>query len=134
MKVYSATKFSIVIAPPTLSEKTRESKLLVRSFRHICKVAGLGMATGISALFSASTLNQNDPAVVDEKMSRQLASIEPSTESERSSDLAESAAPISAKSEPNPVVTSTPNPSSYGMDVPPTDYGHVSSDVTEIWA
>ncbi|RMW33788.1 MAG: ArsR family transcriptional regulator, partial [Nitrosopumilus sp.] len=41
MKVYSATKFSIVIVPPKLSEKTKESKLLVRSFRHIYKVAGL---------------------------------------------------------------------------------------------
>ena len=53
MKIYSATKFSIVIVPPKLSEKTKESKLLVRSFRHIYKVAGLGIATGISGLFTA---------------------------------------------------------------------------------
>ena len=46
MKIYAATKFSIVIVPPTLSKKTKESKLLVRSFRHIYKVAGLGIATG----------------------------------------------------------------------------------------
>lgn len=54
MKIYSATKFSIVIVPPKLSEKTKESKLLVRSFRHIYKVAGLGIATGLSGLFSLS--------------------------------------------------------------------------------
>ena len=58
MKIYTATKFSIVIVPPTLSEKTRESKLLVRSFRHIYKVAGLAIATGISGIFSLSTLQQ----------------------------------------------------------------------------
>ena len=52
MKFYTATKFSIVIVPPKLSEKTKESKLLVRSFRHIYKVAGLGIATGISGLLS----------------------------------------------------------------------------------
>ena len=46
MKIYTATKFSIIIVPPTLSKKTKESKLLVRSFRHIYKVAGLGIATG----------------------------------------------------------------------------------------
>lgn len=54
MKIYSATKFSIVIVPPKLSEKTKESKLLVRSFRHIYKVAGLGIATGLSGLLSLS--------------------------------------------------------------------------------
>jgi len=59
MKIYSATKFSIVIVPPKLSEKTKESKLLVRSFRHIYKVAGLGIATGISGLFSLSMLQQD---------------------------------------------------------------------------
>lgn len=59
MKIYSATKFSIVIVPPKLSEKTKESKLLVRSFRHIYKVAGLGIATGLSGLFSLSMLQQD---------------------------------------------------------------------------
>ena len=59
MKIYTATKFSIVIVPPKLSEKTKESKLLVRSFRHIYKVAGLAVATGISGLFSLSTLQQD---------------------------------------------------------------------------
>ncbi len=35
MKFYSASKFSMVIVPPKYSEKTKESKLLVRSFKHI---------------------------------------------------------------------------------------------------
>ena len=58
MKIYTASKFSIVIVPPTLSEKTKESKLLVRSFRHIYKVAGLGIASGVSGLFSLSQIRQ----------------------------------------------------------------------------
>ena len=65
MKIYSATKFSIVIVPPKLSEKTKESKLLVRSFRHIYKVAGLGIATGLSGLFSLSMLQQDRQIPVD---------------------------------------------------------------------
>jgi len=56
MNLYSATKFSIVIAPPNFSEKTKESKLLVRPFLHIYKVSGLGIATGLSGLFSLSKL------------------------------------------------------------------------------
>ena len=58
MKIYSATKFSIIIVPPKLSKKTKESKLLVRSFRHIYKVAGLGIATGLSGLLSLSQLQE----------------------------------------------------------------------------
>jgi predicted transcriptional regulator len=58
MKIYSATQFSIVIVPPKLSKKTKESKLLVRSFRHIYKVAGLGIATGLSGLLSLSQLQE----------------------------------------------------------------------------
>jgi len=65
MKVYTATKFSIVIVPPKLSEKTKESKLLVRSFRHIYKVAGLGIATGISGLLSLLQLQQGKKVSVD---------------------------------------------------------------------
>ncbi len=56
MKVYTATKFSIVIVPPKLSEKTKESKMLVRSFKHIYKVAGFAIATGISGLLSLTQL------------------------------------------------------------------------------
>ncbi|MDH3736970.1 MAG: winged helix-turn-helix domain-containing protein [Nitrosopumilus sp.] len=79
MKIYSATKFSIVIVPPKLSEKTKESKLLVRSFRHIYKVAGLGIATGLSGLFSLSLLQQEREIPVNDSVTnRQLSSIEES--------------------------------------------------------
>lgn len=61
MKIYTATKFSIVIVPPTLSKKTKESKSLVRSFKYIYKVAGLGIATGVSGLFSLSLSSEQLP-------------------------------------------------------------------------
>ena len=60
MKFYSASKFSMVIVPPKYSEKTKESKLLVRSFKHIYKMAGLGIAAGISGLMSLSLLQQEN--------------------------------------------------------------------------
>ncbi len=88
MKIYSATKFSIVIVPPKLSEKTKESKLLIRSFRHIYKVAGLGIATGLSGLFSISMLKQDRKIPVDDTMtSRESLSIE---ESAKEFEMAES--------------------------------------------
>jgi DNA-binding transcriptional ArsR family regulator len=59
MKFYSASKFSMVIVPPKYSEKTKESKLLVRSFKHIYKIAGLGIAAGLSGLMSLSILQQD---------------------------------------------------------------------------
>lgn len=58
MKYYSASKFSMVIVPPKFSEKTKESKLLVRSFKNIYKIAGFGIAAGISGLMSFSLLQQ----------------------------------------------------------------------------
>ena len=60
MKFYSASKFSMVIVPPKYSEKTRESKLLVRSFKNIYKIAGFGIAAGISGLMSLSLLQQEN--------------------------------------------------------------------------
>ncbi len=102
MKVYTATKFSIVIVPPKLSKKTKESKLLVRSFRHIYKVAGLGIATGIFGLLSLSqfknkTINVNDFTGGD------LPSIEESAKSIQSFPIDESIrslpAPMIAESE-----------------------------------
>lgn len=72
MKIYSATKFSIVIVPPKFSEKTKESKLLVRSFRHIYRVAGLGIATGLSGLFSLSLVNQDKQIVIDDLPKREI--------------------------------------------------------------
>ena len=71
MKIYTATKFSIVIVPPTLSKKTKESKSLVRSFKYIYKVAGLGIATGVSGLFSLS-LSSEKPVVNDTRIESSL--------------------------------------------------------------
>lgn len=89
MKIYTASKFSIVIVPPKLSEKTKESKLLVRSFRHIYKVAGLGIATGLSGLFSLSQINQEKQIPITDTMSnRGVSSIEESQKSEPSQFLA----------------------------------------------
>ena len=79
MKIYTASKFSIVIVPPKLSEKTKESKLLVRSFRHIYKVVGLGIATGFSGLFSSTQIQQDKQiAVNDLMMSRGISTTESS--------------------------------------------------------
>ena len=60
MKFYSASKFSMVIVPPKYSEKTKESKLLVRSFKNIYKIAGFGIAAGISGLMSLSLFQQKN--------------------------------------------------------------------------
>ncbi len=94
MKIYSATKFSIVIVPPKLSKKTKESKLLVRSFRHIYKVAGLGIATGLSGLFSLSQL-QEKTISVDTVTNKQF-SFDDSSEKSLESISDESAQSISA--------------------------------------
>jgi len=65
MKFYSASKFSMVIVPPKYSEKTKESKLLVRSFKHIYKIAGFGIAAGLSGLMSLSMLQQDTAVPVE---------------------------------------------------------------------
>ncbi|KFM16864.1 ArsR family transcriptional regulator protein [Marine Group I thaumarchaeote SCGC AAA799-B03] len=108
MKVYSATKFSIVIVPPKLSEKTKESKLLVRSFRHIYKVAGLGIATGVSGILSLSQF-QSKPIPVEN--TRQFAAIE---ESKRMESFDESAESMIAST---PVAESEPQDLSAGMEI-----------------
>ena len=87
MKIYSATKFSIVIVPPKFSEKTKESKLLVRSFRHIYKIAGLGIAAGFSGLLSLSSLKQEKQIpVYDEIVEKQFSSSTKSNENFEMSD------------------------------------------------
>ncbi len=80
MKIYTALKFSLVIVPPTLSEKTRESKSLVRSFKYIYKVMGLGLATGLSGLLSLSEMPQDNQPKIDVKSSEDLKSPEQSDE------------------------------------------------------
>ncbi len=101
MKIYSATKFSIVIVPPKLSEKTKESKLLVRSFRHIYKVAGLGIATGLSGLFSLSMFQQDRQIPVDDTSQESFSNVESAKEFE----MAES---ITADESAGDIVASAP--------------------------
>ncbi len=112
MKVYTASKFSLVIVPPTLSNKTRESKLLVRSFRHIYKVAGFGMATGLSGLFSLSQIQKNPSIPIVEPMyGRELSSIEDSTQNFESSKS------LAADESAQPTMASTPTISESEMDL-----------------
>ena len=75
MKFYSASKFSMVIVPPKYSEKTKESKLLVRSFKHIYKIAGLGIAAGMSGLLSLSMLQQDTGVPVDLESGKETSQI-----------------------------------------------------------
>lgn len=116
MKFYSASKFSMVIVPPKYSEKTKESKLLVRSFKHIYKIAGLGIAAGVSGLMSLSLLQQ-EPRVqpdlredqdhaqtglgdIDESFQR---SIEESSADENLAEVAEPAFAPAPSAEPESV-------------------------------
>lgn len=86
MKFYSASKFSMVIVPPKYSEKTKESKLLVRSFKHIYKIAGLGIAAGVSGLLSLPLLLQERRVSVDlPEQQKQVSEIEARDESFQSS-------------------------------------------------
>ena len=55
MKFYTATKFAIVILPKTVSEKAKESKSLLRSFKILYKFAGVGIAT-VSAFFATQSI------------------------------------------------------------------------------
>jgi len=98
MKVYTASKFSIVIVPPKMSEKTKESKLLVRSFKHIYKVAGLGIATGLSGLFSLSQFQNKTIRVDDFTMDGGVSSIGESAKSIQSLPPDESMESISTSS------------------------------------
>ena len=83
MKIYTASKFSIVIVPPKMSEKTKESKLLIRSFRHIY-IVGLGIATGFSGLFSLCQFQNKTICVDDFAMYDEISSIEESAKNMRS--------------------------------------------------
>jgi len=101
MKIYTATKFSIVIVPPKFSEKTKESKLLVRSFRHIYKVAGLGIATGMSGLLSLLQIQQDKHIPINDDVTSELPSDELIQDSGLSEFIANTeSAPMTAKSAP----------------------------------
>ena len=120
MKIYSATKFSIVIVPPSFSEKTKESKLLVRSFRHIYKVAGLGIATGLSGFLSLSQLQ--DKQIPSSKITNMMTSPDSSAKSSESIEMDESvesvmaSAPISAESEPQMQFEKSIEPSDFAQE------------------
>ena len=104
MKIYTASEFSIIIVPPKFSEKTKESKLLVRSFRNIYKVAGLGIATGISGLLSLSQF-KNKTIHVDDSTGGEFSSVEESAKNMESVPIDDSvrslpaSAPVIAESE-----------------------------------
>jgi len=63
MKFYSATKFAVVLLPSNVSEKAKESKMLIRSFKHIYKFAGIGVAA-VASLFSISLLQESQDAAI----------------------------------------------------------------------
>ena len=50
MNYYKASKLAIVITPSKITEKTRQSKLLLRSFHSISKVFGMGVISAITAM------------------------------------------------------------------------------------
>lgn len=108
MKFYSAAKFSMVIVPPKYSEKTKESKLLVRSFKHIYKIAGLGIAAGISGLMSLSLMQQDNQVVIEPRETNQISS--PQDEGFQSS-TGESVGDTSQLTQPEPSPEVLPQPS-----------------------
>ena len=131
MKVYSASKFSIVIVPPSFSERTKESKLLVRSFRHIYKVAGFAVATGVSGFFSLLQIPQNKPSSInDTSIEKQLSSIEESDVAlTRSLPSAEDESQNFASSVPSTV--SEPTPES-DLDIEFENSEQVQMEISEI--
>ena len=99
MKFYSASKFSMVIVPPKYSKKTKESKLLVRSFKHIYKIAGFGIAAGFSGLTSLSMFQQENrvPVQLESGSETQLTDLQDMDESLQVSVEESSGKDISAK-------------------------------------
>lgn len=55
MKYYKATKFAIVILPSKISDKAKESKMLLRSIKTIYRFAGIGVAA-VASWFATRTL------------------------------------------------------------------------------
>ena len=50
MNYYKTSKLAIIITPSKITEKTKQSKLLVRSFNSISKFFGMGIASAITAI------------------------------------------------------------------------------------
>ena len=103
MKFYSASKFSMVIVPPKYSEKTKESKLLVRSFKHIYKIAGFGIASGVSGLMSLSLMQASKSISVETEL--QINDSQDSIDdSLKSSETGQNSGEVIQSKEPSPGV------------------------------
>ena len=50
MNYYRTSKLAIVITPSKITEKTKQSKMLARSFNSISKFFGMGIASAVAAL------------------------------------------------------------------------------------
>ena len=60
VKFYKANKFAVVIVPSHVSGKAKESKLLVRSFKTIYRLAGIGAAAIISGVATLAVQSGNE--------------------------------------------------------------------------
>jgi len=126
MKVYNATKFSIVIVPPSFSEKTKESKLLVRSFRHIYKVTGLGIATGLSGLLSLSQLQ--DKQIPSSEITNRMVTPEFSPKSTESIGMVEPAESIAASA---PIDAESGSEMQFEKSIKPQDFTQENLDIAD---
>ncbi len=80
MKYYKATKFAIVILPSAVSDKAKESKLLLRSFRTIYRFVGIGVAA-VASWFATKTLQDtNQVSLIVSEQDTLLTPVEPGLE------------------------------------------------------
>jgi predicted transcriptional regulator len=91
MKYYTATKFAIVILPKSVSEKAKESKSLMHSFKILYKFAGVGIAT-VSAFFATQSV-QNFTIVDDQSQDTGSVSLDGTVSDESSFQSGEEATP-----------------------------------------
>ena len=64
MKYYKATKFAIVILPSKVSDRAKESKSLIRSFKTIYKFAGVSVAA-LAGFLTLSILQKEQVQIDD---------------------------------------------------------------------
>ncbi len=64
MKYYKATKFAIIILPSKVSERAKESKSLIRSFKTIYKFAGVS-AAALAGFLTLSMLQKEQVRIDD---------------------------------------------------------------------
>lgn len=113
MKYYTATKFAIVILPNSVSEKAKESKSLLRSFKILYKFAGVGIAT-VSAFFATQSV-QNFSIVDDSIQDTRMALESPTEESAFQSGEQEDVESVS-ESVPAPAPEAEPEPTHGGIE------------------